>query len=222
MSTPDQEFQPPPPPTAIPEPKPPRPPKMMVIAIVVFVLGLVLAGLGIAKVVTGAVGAGIFVVFCSFLLFALSFVRLPAPAPGTTPMPLSERLFGIFYQPSEVFKNLRSYPRWLVAFVIIALLHVIYSTAFVQRLTPERVIGHTVEKLADSPIMPAEAVTQARENAVKEIQDAKTLGKKFSNAISGVGGLFFLTAFVAALYLLGMLAFGGRMNFWQAFAVAIS
>jgi hypothetical protein len=28
-------------------------------------------------------------------------------------------------------------------------------------------------------------------------------------------------AFVAALYLLGMLAFGGRMNFWQAFSVAI-
>lgn len=223
MSVPQQEFQPPPPPhPEFEPPKPPRPPKMLIIAIVFFVLGLVFIGLGVAKLMTGAVGAGIFVVLFSFLLCGLSFIRLPATMPGAPPpMSLLERLAGIFYQPSEVFKNLRSYPKWLVAFLIIGLLYVAYSTAFVQRLTPERTIGYTVEKLAESPIMPAEAIEGAKQNAVQEIQDARTLGKKFTTAVSSMVGMYFLMAFVAALYLLGMLAFGGRMNFWQAFAVAI-
>jgi hypothetical protein len=69
--------------------------------------------------------------------------------------------------------------------------------------------------------MPANVIERAKENAQQEIQDAKTLGQKFSTAVATVGGVFFITTIVAALYLLGMLAFGGRMNFWQGFVVAV-
>lgn len=222
MSTPNQEFQPPPPPNPVIESKPPRPAKMMIVAVVIFVLGLVLAGLGIAKIMTGGVPTGLFIVFCGCLLFAFSFIRLPATMPDA-PAPMSplDRVAGMFYQPSAVFHNLRSYPRWLLAFVIIALLSAIYSTAFVQRVTPEKIIGFTVDKLAESSWLPPEAIEQAKANAAKEIQEAKTQGKKFNNALSSIAGVFVISAVFAGLYLLGMLAFGGRMNFWQAFSVAI-
>jgi hypothetical protein len=195
---------------------------MLVVAIVLFGLGFAITFAGIAKLLTGGVGAGIFVVLLSGLLFGLSFIRLPnTSADAPPPMSLLERLAGIFYEPSRVFKNLRSYPQWLVAFLIVALLSVIYTTAFVQRLTPDRVIGYRVEKLAESPIMPAQAIERSREQAQQEIQDAKLPGKKVATAVSGIVAMFFLMTLMAALYLLGMLAFGGRMNFWQAFAVAV-
>lgn len=220
---PPQEFQaPPPPPTPEPEAKPPRPPRMLMVAIVFFVLGLAIIVAGIANLITGGVGAGIGVVFLSGCLVGLSFIRLPATmADAPAPLSVFEKLAGIFYEPSRVFKNLRSHPRWLVAFLLVALLHVIYTAAFTQRLTPERTIGYTVEKLAESPIMPAEAIEGSKQQAQKEIQEAKMPGKKVTTAVAGLAGAFFLTALFAALYLLGMLAFGGRMNFWQAFAVAV-
>ena len=231
MSDPNQEFQttplqdfqaPPPPPMPPVEAKPPRPPRMLIVAIVLFVVGLALIGAGVANLITGGIGGGVAVILLSLCLAGLSFIRLPAITPDAPPpMSVAERLGGIFYEPSRVFRNLRSYPRWLVAFLIMAILSVAYSTAFVQRLTPDRIIGHTVEKLADTPFMPAEAIEQTKQNAQKEIQDAKTPGKKAMNAVSTIVGLFFLMAVIAALYLLGMLAFGGRMNFWQAFAVTV-
>lgn len=223
QTTPRQEFQPPPPPpTPQPEAKPPRPPRMLLVAIVLFVVGLAITVAGIANLITGGVGGGISVVLLSLCLGGFSFIRLPAiTADAPPPLSLVERLGGIFYEPTRVFKNLRSYPRWLVAFLIIAILYAAYSTAFVQRLTPERTIGYTVEKLADSPFMPAEAVEQTKQNAQVEIQKAKLPGQRAMSAVSTMVGMFFFTALFAGLYLLGMLAFGGRMNFWQAFAVAV-
>lgn len=220
---PPQEFQaPPPPPAPEPEAKPPRPPRMLMVAIVFFVLGLAIIVAGIANLITGGVGAGIGVVFFSGLLLGLSFIRLPATtADAPAPLSVFEKLAGIFYEPSRVFKNLRSHPRWLVAFLIVALLNVVYTAAFTQRLTPEKVIGYRVEKLAESPIMPAEAIEGSKQQAQQEIQEARMPGKKVTAAVSGLVVAFFLMALFAALYLLGMLAFGGRMNFWQAFAVAI-
>ena len=75
--------------------------------------------------------------------------------------------------------------------------------------------------MADVSFIPPEVIEKSKEQAQQQIQDAKLPGKKLTTAVSGMVGLFFLMAFFAALYLLGMLAFGGRMNFWQAFAVAV-
>ncbi|MEO8435074.1 MAG: YIP1 family protein [Pyrinomonadaceae bacterium] len=223
QTTPLQEFQPPPPPPTPPaEVKPPRPPRMLLVAIVLFVVGLALIGAGVAHLITGGTGGGVSVVLLSICLAAFSFIRLPAITPDAPPpMSLGERLAGIFYEPTRVFRNLRSYPRWLVAFLIIAVLYAAYSTAFVQRLTPDRIIGYTTEKVIESPLMPAAGIEQAKQNAQQEIQDARMPGKKVMSFLSSMVGVFFLTAFFAGLYLLGMLAFGGRMNFWQAFAVAL-
>ena len=39
--------------------------------------------------------------------------------------------------------------------------------------------------------------------------------------IGGIAGVFIYLAFIAALFFLGVLVFGGRINFWQAFVVAV-
>jgi hypothetical protein len=189
-------------------------------AIVLFVLGILLLVAGIAKFLPGGIGTGIAFCFWGILLFAFSFIPLPQTT-GADEAPMSglQKLTSIFYEPSRVFRNLRSHPTWLAAFLVIGIANVVYTAAFVQRLTPERIVEFTMDKLADSPIKPPpDKMEQARENA---LQQAKQPVQRVQTAAKSFIFLFVLVSFVAALCLLGVLAFGGRINFWQAFAAVM-
>ncbi|HEX7531531.1 MAG TPA: YIP1 family protein [Pyrinomonadaceae bacterium] len=216
MSDPNQEFQPPPPPTIADE-KAPRASKLIPYGIGLFVIGLIVCVLGIVKVVPGGISTGAAFAFWGVLLFAFSFIPLPQTKGDEEPaMSGLQKVFGIFYEPTRVFRNLRAHPHWLAAFLVIVIVNAVYATAFVQRLTPERIVGYTMDKLEQSPIKPpADRMAQAKEDALQAakqpIQRVQTVAKSFV-------AIFVFVCFVAALCLLGVLAFGGRMNFWQAFA----
>jgi hypothetical protein len=151
------------------------------------------------------------------LLFAFSFIPLPQSKGDEEPaMSGLQKVFGVFYEPTRVFRNLRAHPHWLAAFLVIATVSAIYTAAFVQRLTPERIVDYTMDKLEQSPIKPppdqmAKAKDDALQAAKQPIQRVEAVAKSFV-------GVFVFVCFVAALCLLGVLAFGGRINFWQAFA----
>jgi len=118
-----------------------------------------------------------------------------------------------------VFRNLRAHPRWLAAILIIGFLNAAYITAFTRRITPERIINFTVDKLEESPIKPPpEALAKMRTEGVEQ---AKSPAFQAGAAVKIVVNAFFGYAILAGLYLLGVLAFGGRMHFWQAYSVAI-
>jgi len=152
-------------------------------------------------------------------LFGLSFVRLPKPAPDAPPpMSAMEKLAGIFYEPSRVFQNLKAYPTWLAPFLLISILSVAYAAAFTQRLTPERIVSYTADKMAETPMIPPQAVEQAREEGLEQ---AKNPVQRVGTALKTFVGIFAFSAFVTALYLVGILVFGGRINYWQAFAALI-
>src|SRR5215813_13598302 len=151
MSAPqDPGFQaPPPPPTPEAEPQAPRAKKLWPIAIGVFVLGLIFVVGGIAKFLGGGIGTGAALCFLAIVLFALSFIRLPlVTAEEERPLSWFEKITGVFYEPSRVFRNLRAYPVWIGAFLTLWVITTIYSTAFIQRITPERIGDHTVEKMS--------------------------------------------------------------------------
>lgn len=223
MSAPqDPNFQPPPPPsTPEAEPKAPRPTKLLwPMAIGVFVLGLIFLGGGIAKFLAGGIGTGAALCFLGIVLFALSFIRLPSIPNPEPPMSWFEKVTGIFYEPSRVFRNLRFNPTWLGAFLTIWVLTTIYSTAFVQRITPERIVDHTVEKVAQMgpPFAPPpEAIDKMR---VDQMDSFKNPVQRVGNVLKSFVGIFVFSGVIpAALILLGVLVFGGRINFWQALAV---
>ncbi|MDQ6651758.1 MAG: YIP1 family protein [Acidobacteriota bacterium] len=221
MSDPNsQNFQAPPPPAPPPQAEAPRPRKLRPFAIGIFVLGLILLVTGIAKILPGGSVTGAAFAFWGILLFAFSFIPLPQPkGDGELPMSGLQKVTGIFYQPTRVFRNLRDHPYWLAAFLVIGVVNAGYTAAFWQRLTPDRIVGYTMEKLADSPIKPPpEAMDKAKEDA---LQQAKQPIQRIQTAAKSFVGVFAFASFVAALCLLGVLAFGGRINFWQAFAAVL-
>ena len=223
MSDPNsQDFQspPPPPPPTAGQAGGPRPTKLRPVAIGLFVLGLLVAVAGIAKILPGGIGTGVAFAFWGILLFALSFIPLPQ-AKGDEEPPMSglQKVLGIFYEPTRVFRNLRYHPYWLAAFLVIGVSNVVYSTAFVQRLTPERIVEFTFEKLESSPIKPPpEQMEIAKADA---LQQAKQPIQRIQTAAKSFVGIFVFACLIATLCFLGVLAFGGRINFWQAFAAML-
>jgi len=217
MSDPNQEFQAPAPPVPPPQAVASRPTRLRPVAIGLFVVGLILLVTGIMKIVPGGIGTGIAFAFWGILLFAFSFIPLPQ-GKGSDEPPMSglQKVTGMFYEPTRVFKNLRVHPHWLAAFLVIVVVNGVYSTAFVQRLSPDRIVDFTMDKLADSPIKPPpEAMEKAKEDA---LQTAKQPIRRVQTFAKSFVGVFVFASFIAALYLLGVIAFGGRINFWQAFA----
>jgi hypothetical protein len=232
MGDPNPEAFPAPPPPARPEPPPfhappppaapeapaPKPTYLRIPAIVLFVVGLLILLGGVAKFVPGGLGSGGALCFWGALLFGLSFVPLPRTVKDSVPLSVLERITGLFYEPSRVFKSLGDHPRWLVAFLIISLLNIGYAVAFRQRLTPERIVAYVTDKMAQTPFIPPEAVEQAKVDQLDELTNPV---RQIGSAIKSMVGTFAYFAFIAALLFLGVLVFGGRINYWQSLVVAI-
>src|SRR5260370_30922784 len=127
MSDPQEQYFQSPPPAQVSDTPVPRPTKMRPVAIALFVIGLLVLVGGIAKFIPGGVGTGGAVAFFGILLFALSFIPLPQVTGAEPPLSLIERVLGMFYEPTRVFRNLRAHPRWAVAFIIITVLTRVYS-----------------------------------------------------------------------------------------------
>lgn len=214
----EHNFEAPPP---MPESKPraPRPARLRPIAIGVAALGLLVLVGGVAKFIPGGVSTGAALAFFGVVLIAMSFIPLPVIPEKDQPLSLIDKVAGVFYEPSRVFRNLRDHPHWIGAFLIIGVLTAIYSFAFVQRITPERIVDYTMQKVAEMgpPFAPPPETLEAMKT--QQLQSMKNPSERVGAIVKSFIGIFFLSAVIAALSLLGILAFGGRINFWQALAV---
>lgn len=190
--------------------------------IVVAVVGLLVAVLGALKVLPGLTQPGIVFVLLGLLIIGLSFV--PKPASEDTPrMSTPETLAAIFYSPSEVFKNLRNHPRWLVAVLIMTVLAGVYTNLFMYRLTPERVANYAIDKTLEMSMIAnnEEARKNVEAGRAQAIADSKNPVIRFGQLMSSFVGQVFWFAIIGAIFFLFILALGGKMNFWQAFSAAV-
>ena len=185
----------------------------------------VAAGVAVLLIVAAALklgvgfgpGAALFVL--SLLLFGLSFIRNTRPAEDEPArMPFFEKLTNIFFEPSAVFRNLRAHPSWFGALLIAALVSFAYATAFTQRLTPERIVSFTTDKVVEKFNIPPERAAQMKE---QQIADAGSPAKVAGNSVTVFFGLFVVMCLIAGLYMLLVLLFGGRLGFWQALSLAV-
>ncbi|HLL77553.1 MAG TPA: YIP1 family protein [Pyrinomonadaceae bacterium] len=215
-----------PPPPAAPPPPPGRaeakagPSRVKRLhALVIIGVAVVALVLGLLKVLPGGAVAGGSLLLLGLVLLGLSFVPTREPVgPQPQPMSAGARLAGIFFEPSNVFQNLRAHPRWLVALLLIAALSYAYSLAFARRVTPERIAEFTTEKVVESGFVPAEAAERMK---AEQIEAARSPARMAAGAFGHFTSVFVITAIVAALYMLAVLVFGGRIGYWQALAVAV-
>ena len=215
----NESFQAPPPPTLESKPRASRPAKLRPFGIAFFALGLLVLGAGIPGVYPGGIQTGGAICFFGILLFAFSFIPLPVVPSEEDPLSFFDRITGIFYEPARVFRNLRVHPQWVGPFVVVLVLSAIYSLAFVQRITPERIVDHMTQKVAEMPAPftpPPQAIEKMRTDQMAEMKNPI---QRTGSILKASVGLFVLGSFVAVICLVGVLVFGGRINFWQALSV---
>jgi hypothetical protein len=190
--------------------------------IILAAAGFVIAVLSVVKVLPGLTGPGVVMILTGGLVIGLSFITPPDPD-DVERMSTGSTLGNIFFAPGEVFRNLRRHPRWLVALLIVSALSAVYYNLFLYRLTPERVVNYSIDKTLEMSMIQNndEAKKRVEESRPKTLEEAKNPLLRAGQAIAGFGGSMFVNALVALIFFLFVLAMGGRINFLQAFSVAV-
>jgi len=219
MSASNEDFQVPPPPRPAEPATRPRPVKLRPVAIALFVIGLLVVGAGFANVIPAGKSTGAAIAFIGVLLLAFSFIPLPVGTEAAPPLSFFDKVTGIFYEPARVFRSLRDHPHWVGAYVLIGVLTAIYSFCFIQRITPERIVEHTHQKMSEMQAPFALPPDRLEAMRTEQLQSLKSPAERIGAVVKSFVGILVVTCIVASLSLLGILAFGGRMNFWQALAV---
>lgn len=188
--------------------------------IVIFVVGLLLFLSHVLGLVPGLKWLGIFGMFVGCVAFGLSFIRRPALAEDAPePLPPAERITRVFYEPDPVFKNLKHHPRWLAGFLVLVVFGVMFQLAVIQRLGPERLAEDRANRVIEGGFLPPEvSPDDFRQAQIARAISTATLDK-ITLPLWAAGGTLVILLIMAGLYLLGVIAFGGRMNFWQALSV---
>lgn len=188
--------------------------------IVIAALGLVVAIISITKVVPGLTPTGVAMIFLGGLIIGLSFIDQP-DSEGAERMSTPATLGNIFVSPSEVFRNLRRHPRWLVAVLLMSILSATYVSLFTNRVTPERIANFTIDKTLEMPMMNDEARKQIESTRAETIADSKNPVVRAGQAVTSASAAIFGYAFLAVVFLLFAMAMGGKLQFWQAFSAVV-
>lgn len=140
----------------------------------------------------------------------------PPPPPPFNPQPdppkeneltTAETLTGIFFEPGRVFESLRARPRFLAAGIVLLLLTVTVTAVLYLRVDMGQFMRDKMEK---SP------------NAAQQTEEQKAMGVKFGKILGAVAfpvSVPIVIAAGAALYLLGVMAFGGTLDYKRSLAV---
>jgi len=128
------------------------------------------------------------------------------PATGAE-MSTAETLTGIFFEPSRTFEALRARPRFLVAGIILLVLACLVTVLLYTRVDMGQYIRDRIEKSPQA----AQLSDAQKDLQVKMGKNLGMLAIPVSVPIILAGG--------AALYLLGVLAFGGSISYKKSLAV---
>jgi hypothetical protein len=193
------------------------------VGVVIFIIGLLLLLSSLLLHVQGVKGLGILGMFIGAAIFGLSFIPRHVPS-ADAPAPLSpvERITRVFYEPEPVFKNLRHHPRWLAGFLVLSFFGVVFQVALTQRLGVERFAEDQATREIEGGFVPLDKISADDYKQAKIRTAIATATVTKITAPLWVTGFVFIGMLVlAGVILLCVLAFGGRMNFWQALCVAI-
>jgi hypothetical protein len=129
------------------------------------------------------------------------------PATPLETMSTAETLTGIFFEPGRVFEALRERPKFLATSIVLLVLTITVTLVLFMRVDMGQFIREQMEKSPRN----AQMTEEQKETGVKM---GKTIG-----AVVFPASVPVTIAAGAALYLLGVMAFGGSITYKQSLSV---
>jgi hypothetical protein len=129
------------------------------------------------------------------------------PPPPDVDMSTPATLTSIFFEPTRVFEALRQRPRFLIAGIILVMLTLAVVGVLYQRVD----MGEYIREQMDKSPQAAQIPPEQKEQRIK-------IGK----IVGGIAFPAFIPIWIAAgaaLYLLGVMAFGGSIGYKKSLAV---
>jgi hypothetical protein len=190
--------------------------------IILAAVGLIVSVVSILQILPGFTGAGVALILGGGLVIGLSFVNGPESSDGER-MSTPATLANIFLSPTEVFKNLRTYPRFLVGLIVIVLLGTIYTNLFFNRLGPDTIVNYTIDKTLEMSMIAnnEEAKKQVEAGRPQALLDARSVDRRAAQAANSFVGTLFVNVIGAAIFLVLALAMGGKLNFFQGLSIFV-
>jgi hypothetical protein len=193
-----------------------------IVGIIIFAVGLLLL-LSALVLKVSVMWLGIFGMFVGAVAFGLSFIPRRAPrADAPAPLPPADRITRVFYEPEPVFKNIKHHPRWLAGFLVLTFFAATYQVALTQRLGAGRFAEDEATRRIEGGLVQTDKISpdDYRQAKISEANAHATL-IKITWPLWTAGILFVVMSILAGAYLLCVIAFGGKMDFWQALSVAV-
>lgn len=131
----------------------------------------------------------------------------PPSAPGAPEMSTADTLTGVFFEPSRTFVTLRERPRFLVAGLILFFLAALVTLLLYTRVD----MGQFIRERIDRSPNAAQITEEQKEMQIR-------IGKIMGAVIIPLSVPIAIAA-GSALYLLGVMAFGGLITYKQALSV---
>ena len=130
-----------------------------------------------------------------------------APASAGPEMSTAETLTGVFFEPSRTFEALRARPRFLVVSLILIVLACLVTLILYTRVDMGQFIRDRIERSPN-----AAQATEAQKEM--QVRVGKIIGMVVvpASVVIGIAG-------GAALYLLGVMLFGGSITYLKALSV---
>jgi len=122
-------------------------------------------------------------------------------------MSTAETLSGIFFEPSRTFEALRARPRFLVAGLVMLIMAVVVTAVLYMRVD----MGQAIRERIESSPNAAQATEAQKDMQVRVGKAIGAFVRPLAVPIMIAGG--------AALYMLGVMAFGGAISYKKALSV---
>lgn len=130
-----------------------------------------------------------------------------APASSGPEMSTAETLSGIFFEPGRTFEALRARPRFLVAGLVLVIMAVVVTAVLYMRVD----MGQQIRERIESSPNAAQATEAQKDMQVRVGKAIGAFARPLAVPIMIAGG--------AALYMLGVMAFGGAISYKKAVSV---
>lgn len=130
-----------------------------------------------------------------------------APVTGEAEMSTAETLTGIFFEPSRTYEALRARPRFLVAGLILLVIAILVTVLLYLRVDMGQYMRERIQR---SP----NAAQLSEAQIDMQVKVGKTIGM-----VAIPASVPIIIAAGAALYMLGVMAFGGAISYKKSLSV---